>query len=225
MLQRQKKNTPRCVLQTMDNTLLGSGRVARMEYENIESPFIEVSSEHALPLLRKDTKIKIVIYESGGRVTVWTGLVYYSAEDRLRVESVVMCSNSEKRKLHRVTIYSPASLLVYNKVKGEAGDDTGETTFGTKLLEVPVIIRDISSGGCLIEMTKRVNIAGRALKVRLAMYSEVGDLQVEIRNVREKNSTERLYGMRFMHMNQRVEQAVDSYIFKVQQEQIRKNRR
>ena len=34
-----------------------------------------------------------------------------------------------------------------------------------------------------------------------------------------------LYGFMFLNTNQRVEKAIDAYIFKVQQEQIRKSRR
>ena len=76
-----------------------------------------------------------------------------------------------------------------------------------------------------IEMTKRVNLRGRALKIRLTTLDSVEEIQVEIRNSREKNADTMLYGFMFLNTNQRVEKAIDAYIFKVQQEQIRKSRR
>ena len=220
MIGRQRKPMPRCVLQSMDNALMGSGRIARRE-----DTFLEMISNNPLPVLMKGTMAKIVVYDIS-QVSVWKGTVYYSTYERLRLEDIVLCSDSEKRKLHRVDIRNPAKLLVFKRnPEPDEEDKTGESVYGLKLMEVPVVVRDISSGGCGIEMTKRVNLRGRALKIRLTTLDSVEEIQVEIRNSREKNADTMLYGFMFLNTNQRVEKAIDAYIFKVQQEQIRKSRR
>lgn len=222
MFGRQRTAMPRCVLQNLDNSLLSSGQVARMG-----DTFLEITSTNSLPVLLSGSQAKVVVYDADNQVRVWKGKVYYSSADRLRLEDIVLCSDSEKRKLHRVNVRNPATLLVFKRKQEEPDpDDTkGESCYGLKLMEVPVIVRDISAGGCLIEMTKRVNLKGRALKLRLTLLDTIEEVHVEIRNTREKSQTDALYGFKFLHTNQRVEKAIDAYIFKAQQEQIRKSRR
>lgn len=219
MIGRQRTPVRRCVLQDMDNALLGSGRIARME-EN----FLEMVSNNTLPLLLKGSLAKVVVYDVS-QVSVWKGTVYYSTTERLRLEDIVLCSDSEKRKLHRVDVRNPAKVIVYKRNEQAGEDGSPEPVWGLKLMEVPVIVRDISSGGCGVEMTKRVNLKGRLLKIRLTLHDSIEELQVEIRNSREKTEDTMLYGFMFINTNPREEKAIDAYIFKVQQEQIRKHRR
>lgn len=86
-------------------------------------------------------------------------------------------------------------------------------------------MRDISSGGCLLVVDKKARIMGRALKLRLTMYETVEDLELKIMSARDQSTSEALYGMSFRNVNQRVEQVLDLYLLRVQQEQIRRSRR
>ena len=209
---RQKKKRLKCVLQSMDNALLGSGFAAKIEEDSIE-----IENENGMPVLPMSTQVKVVVYGMENGMHVFAGRVYYSTKERLRVDSIVLCAGSEQRKAYRVTINGPGLLLVYAQRPG------GE--YGDKLFEEPVTVRDISSGGCLIEVDKNARIRGRALKLRLTMYETVEELELEIMSARDKSISEALYGMSFQNVNQRVEQVLDLYLLRVQQDQIRKSRR
>lgn len=209
---RQKKRAPKCVVQGMDNSLIGDGAAVRIE----EDDFIEIENENGIPKLAMGTMVKVVVY--GENIRVWAGRVYYSTMERLRVDNLVICSGSEKRKMYRVNVNSPATLLVYSRRPG------ADYEIGEKLFDEPVLVRDISSGGCLIEASKSISIAGRSLKLRLTMYGSVEDIPVEIMNARDKDVSTALYGLAFKHLTPRVEQAVDMYLLKVQQDQIRRSR-
>lgn len=209
---RQKKKRLKCVLQTMENALLGSGYAVKIEEESIE-----IENENGLPSLPMGTQVKVIVYGMEGGMHVFAGHVYYAARNRLRVDSLILCVGSEHRKAYRVTINGPAMLLVYTlRPDGEYGD---------KLFEEPITVRDISMGGCLVEVDKNARIRGRALKLRLAMYETVEELELEIMSARDKSISEALYGMAFRNVNQRVEQVLDRYLLRVQQDQIRKSRR
>lgn len=209
---RQKHKRMKCVLQSMDNALLGSGFATKIEEDSIE-----IENENGMPVLPMGTQVKVIVYGMENGMHVFAGHVYYSVKERLRVDNIVLCAGSEQRKAYRVTINGPGMLLVYAQRPG------GE--YGDKLFEEPVTVRDISSGGCLIEAEKNVHNRGRALKLRLTMYETVEELELEIMSARDKSISEVLYGMSFRNVNQRVEQALDLYLLRVQQDQIRKSRR
>lgn len=209
---RQKKKRMKCVMQGMDNSLLGSGYAAEITEE-----FVEIENENGLPKLPMGTQLKVLVYGLEGGLRVFAGNVYYSTEERLRVDNLIVCTGSEKRKSYRVTVNSPGMLLVYAQRPDGA--------YGDKLFEEPVTVRDISSGGCLLLVDKKARILGRALKLRLAMYETVEEFALEIMSARDKSISEVLYGMSFRDVNQRVEKALDLYLLRVQQEQIRRSRR
>lgn len=209
---RQKKKRLKCVLQSMDNALLGSGIAAKIEEDSIE-----VENEDGMPVLPMDTQVKVIVYGMESGMHVFAGRVYYSAKERLRVDNIVLCAGSEQRKAYRVAINGPGMLLAY--VQRPNGG------YGDKLFEEPVIVRDISSGGCLLEVDKKARIQGRALKLRLTMYETVEEFELEIMSARDKSISEALYGMSFQNVNQRMEQVLDLYLLRVQQDQIRKSRR
>ena len=208
----QKKKRLKCVLQGMDNTLLGSGFAA-----DIKEDSLEIENENGLPTIPMGTQVKIVIYGLEKGMRVFAGYIYYSTKERLRVDNMVLCAGSEQRKTYRVTINSPGTLLVYTMRPG------GE--YGDKLFEEPVTVRDISMGGCLIEADKNAHIGGRALKLRLTMYETIEDIELELMSARDKSVSEALYGMAFRNVNQRLEQVLDRYLLRVQQDQIRRSRR
>lgn len=212
MPMRQKKKRLKCVLQGMDNALLGSGYAV-----NIKEDSIELENENGLPTIPMGTQVKVVIYGLEKGIRVYAGYVYYSTKERLRVDNMVLCAGSEHRKTYRVTINSPAMLLVYTmRPDGEYGD---------KLFDEPVTVRDISMGGCLVEVDKNARIRGRALKLRLTMYETIEDIELEVMSARDKSVSEALYGMSFRNVNQRQEQVLDLYLLRVQQDQIRRSRR
>lgn len=209
---RQKKKQLKCVLQGMDNALLGSGYAAKIEEDSIE-----IENENGMPSLPMGTQVKVVVYGLEGGMHVFSGHVYYASRERLRVDNIVLFAGSEQRKAYRVAINGPGMLLVYmRRPDGEYGD---------KLFEEPVTVRDISSGGCLVEVDKNVHIRGRALKLRLTMYETIEEFELEIMSARDKSISEALYGMSFRNVNQRQEQVLDLYLLRVQQDQIRKSRR
>lgn len=210
---RHKKRAPKCVLQGMDNSLLGDGVAVQLEEDHIE-----IENENGIPKLAMGTMVKVVVYGLDGDVRVWAGRVYYSTMERLQVDNIVICSGSEKRKMYRVNVNSPAVLLVFSR------RPSAEHGIGEKLFEEPVLVRDISSGGCLLEVSKHVMIADKALKLRLTLYGSVEDVHIEIMNARDKSVSEALYGASFTHLTPRVEQAIDMYLLKVQQDQIRRSR-
>lgn len=209
---RQKKKQLKCVLQSTDNILIGRGFTT-----NIGEDSIEIENENGLPSLPMGTQVKVVVYGMAGGTHVFSGHVYYASKERLRVDNIVLCTDSEQRKAYRVAINGPGMLMVYTRrPDGEYGD---------KLFEEPVTVRDISMGGCLIEADKNVHIRGRALKLRLTMYETIGEFEMEIMSARDKSISEALYGMSFRNVNQRMEQVLDLYLLRVQQDQIRKSRR
>ena len=212
---RLKKKRLKCVLQGMDNVLLGSGFIVRYDEDSMDS--VEVENENGLPTISMGTQVKVVVYGMQDGMHVFAGNVYYSTKDRLRVDNMVLCAGSEQRKTYRVTINGPGMLLVY--VKRPDGE------YGDKLFEEPVTVRDISMGGCLIEADKRIQIGGRALKLRLTMYETIEEIELNLKSAREKSVSETLYGMSFRNVNQRQEQVLDRYLLRVQQDQIRRSRR
>ena len=209
---RQKPKRLKWVLQGMDNALLGSGLAVRMKEDSIE-----IENENGLPSIAMGTQIKVVVYGMEDGLHVFVGNVYYSTKDRLRVDNMVLCAGSEQRKTYRVTINSPGTLLVY-AMRPDGG-------YGEKLFEEPVNVRDISMGGCLVEADKKANLGGRALKLRLTMYETIEEIDLKLMSAREKSVSEALYGMAFRNVNQRLEQVLDRYLLRVQQDQIRKSRR
>lgn len=209
---RKKIKQLKCVLQSMDNALLGRGFTTKIEEDSIE-----IENENGLPSLPMGTQVKVVVYGMEGGTHVYAGNVYYATKERLRVDNIILCADSEQRKAYRVAINGPGMLLVYTRrPDGEYGD---------KLFEEPVTVRDISMGGCLVEVDKNAHIRGRALKLRLTMYETIGELEMEIMSARDKSVSEALYGMQFQNVNQRMEQVLDLYLLRVQQDQIRKSRR
>ena len=209
---RQKKKRLKCVMQGMDNSLLGSGFSSEITEDSVE-----IENDHGLPKLPMGMQLKVLVYGLEGGLRVFAGYVYYSTEERLRVDNLIVCTGSEKRKSYRVTVNSPGTLLVHTK-RPDGG-------YGDKLFEEPVTVRDISSGGCLLVVDKKARIMGRALKLRLTMYETVEDLELKIMSARDQSTSEALYGMSFRNVNQRVEQVLDLYLLRVQQEQIRRSRR
>ena len=209
---RKKTKQLKCVLQSMDNALLGRGFTTKIEEDSIE-----IENENGLPTLPMGTQIKVVVYGMEDGLHVFAGRVYYATKERLRVDNMVLCAGSEQRKAYRVTINSPGILLVYALRPG------GE--YGDKLFEEPVTVRDISMGGCLVEVDKNAHIGGRALKLRLTMYETIEEFELEIMSARDKSVSEALYGMSFRNVNQRLEQVLDLYLLRVQQDQIRRSRR
>lgn len=208
----RSKKKKLCVLQGMDNTLLGSGFLVQMTEDSIE-----IENANGLPTLPLDMQIKVTVHGLESGLHISAGRVYYSSSERLRVDDLVLCTGSEQRKTYRVTINSPGTLLVYALRPGEGG-------YGDKLFEEPVTVRDISTGGCLLVVDKNVRIAGCGLKLRLTMYETIEEFDLEIMTARDKSISENLYGMAFRNVNQRMEQVLDLYLLRVQQEQIRRSR-
>ena len=208
----QKKKRLKCVLQGMDNALLGSGFATKMKEDSIE-----IENENGLPTISMGTQVKVVVYGMEDGLHVFAGNVYYSTKARLRVDNMVLCAGSEQRKTYRVTINSPGTLLVYAK--------SPEGGYGEKLFEEPVTVRDISSGGCLVVADKNIQIEGRVLKLRMTMYETIEEFELEPMSARDQSVSEALYGMAFRNVNQRMEQVLDLYLLRVQQDQIRKSRR
>ena len=206
---RRKKRGMKCVLQGMHNELIADGSAVL-----IGTDTIDVENSDGLPTLALGTFIKVIVYRPEGGTQVWAGNVYYSTQEKLRIQDAYDCSNQEKRKTYRVSVNCPAQLILFRKNVQEE----------EKLREESILVRDISAGGCLIEVPGQTNIAGKSLKLRLSLYSTVEEIRVEIKNCRKGAEGQVLYGMAFTDMNTRVEHEIDMYLLKIQQEQIRKSR-
>lgn len=208
MFFKQKKRGLKCILLGMQNELVADGLAV-----DIGEDSIDVENENGLPILPMGEQLKLQVYGIEGGSRIWMGRVYYSTAEKLQLDNIVICSAAEKRKAYRVNVSSPAHLLGY--LPGEGGE---------LIFDEPILLRDVSSGGCLAEVRKGLPIGGKRLKVRITMYGAVELLEVEIRNARDKDSSTALYGLQFTKLNPRIEQEIDLYLLRVQQEQIRRNR-
>lgn len=210
---RRKKKGVKCVLQSDSNELLADGVATAAE----EGAF-EITSEKGLPPLAMGSLVKLVMHGEDGAARVWRGRVYYSNREKLRVEEATLCSGNEKRKTYRVNVNNDARLTAYSRGGGSL----------RKAWVEMVKLRDISSGGCLIETRKDLELEpgnpGLRLMLRITLHSSVEEVEVAVKSRLNKKSDVAMYGLEFVELNQRVAHAIDMYVLKLQQDQIRKSR-
>lgn len=207
-----KRKGVKCILQGPGNELLADGTAYHTDKDSLE-----IESRKGLPILTLGSRVKLVLHEPGG-VQVWQGRVYTSTGDVLRVSEAQVCSTSEKRKTYRVNVNSDARLTAYQR--------QGSSLH--KVWEEMVKLRDISSGGCLIQTRKEFNLAPNdtSLKytLRITLYSSVEEVMVLVKSKFKRSEDSNLYGLEFSELGQRVEQAIDQYVLKLQQDEIRRSR-
>lgn len=210
---RHKKKGVKCVLQSDSNELLADG----VALADGESAF-DLTSEKGLPPLAMGCIVKLVMHGEGTEARVWRGKVYYSNREKLRVEEAVLCSGNEKRKTYRVNVNNEARLTAYSRAGG---------SLQKAWLEM-VKLRDISSGGCLIETRKDLVLQpgnpGLLLMLRITLHSSVEEVEVTVKSRLDKKTDAAMYGLEFVEPSQRVAHAIDMYVLKLQQDQIRKSR-
>ncbi len=210
---RRKKTGVKCVLQSESNELLADG-VAQAGGEGA----FDITSGKGLPPLAMGSLVKLVMHGEDGAARVYRGKVYYSNREKLRVEEAVLCSDNEKRKTYRVNVNNDARLTAYTRARGSL----------QKAWIEPVKLRDISSGGCLIETRKDLELEsgnpGLRLMLRITLHSSVEEVEVVVKSRLDKKADAAMYGLEFVELGQRVSHAIDMYVLKLQQDQIRKRR-
>lgn len=207
-----KRKGVKCILQGPANELLADGTAYHTDQDSLE-----IESRKGLPILTLGSRVKMILHEPGG-AQVWQGRVYTSTGEVLRVSEAEVCSTSEKRKTYRVNVNSDARLTAYHR----------EGNSLNKVWEEMVKVRDISSGGCLIQTRKEFNLAPNdpSLKytLRLTLHNSVEEVMVLVRSKFKRTENANLYGLEFSELGQRVEQAIDQYVLKLQQDEIRRSR-
>ena len=210
---RRKKKGFKCVLQSDANELIADGTGVFLSENSLE-----IESAKGLPSLPMGSQIKLVVYGEGGEMKVYRGKVYYSNKDKLRVDEAYLCSTNEKRRTYRVNVNNDARLTAYRRVGSSLRKDWVEM----------VKLRDISSGGCMIETRKdrllKKNDPTHRLMLRMTLCNSVEEVEVTVKSVLNKKPDVAMYGLEFVELGQRVGHAIDMYVLRLQQDQIRRSR-
>lgn len=210
---RRKKKGFKCVLQSDANELIADGTAVFLAEDSLE-----VESVKGMPSLVMGSQVKMVVYGEGGEMKVYRGKVYYSNKDKLRVDDAYLCSTNEKRRTYRVNVNNDARLTAYRRVGGGLRKEWVEM----------VKLRDISSGGCLIETRKDLILKksdpAQRLMLKLTLYNSVEEVEVTVKSILNKKPDVGMYGLEFAELGQRVSHAIDMYVLRLQQDQIRRSR-
>lgn len=197
-----------CEVRSMRNVLLLVGVVESAESDSV---MLRDANENPLPLLMYQTPVKLSVLQDDGEFMVYMGLVFISTADRLEIMQLTTLQQYERRNFFRVTTEVPVTLFA------EIGDGDGMMrfdAFGEPAAQG--IMRDISLGGCLLELPERLPI-GKAYYARFQLLHVTHDLRLVIGRETE-NSTEEalLYGCMFERNRDPIIDAVCRDLFALQ---------
>lgn len=206
-----------CEIKSMDNDLLLTGFISEINDE-----YVQISSykEERLPLLRFDLPVKISVHNPKLGLRVAAGSVYISSDEIMRLVHVESLHDFERRAFYRVPTSLRANLLPIPDP-----DDTVDD--GDELPEIPIVVQNLSLTGMLFcPVEEKTFFIGDRYVVEMDLGPGVGKLAFNVRVCRYEQypGKPQRYGCEFYGYTQKQSDRLCSYIFKMEQEMIRRKK-
>lgn len=201
-----------CEIKTLKNVLLTTGKIKTI------SPMeqsIEIDDEpNDMPLIPYGTPLKIGVFHAELGFHMLVGQTYLSNRRMLRAVNIIDYLEYERRRYFRLDMDAGAILTVV------PSEDDG----AAMVQEIPVRIKNLSMCGMLLESDVPIEATAK-LGVQMVL-SRAGEESLLVAMVRaeEPKNGKYAYGVEIIDLDSRTEQKLCAFLFRQQQEQIRKSR-
>ena len=178
-----------CDILTMNNDLLGSGKVDSVEANNV---ILSYQKSESIVMRPNDT-LKVSTYNSNGEHQVFVAKIYQVEDGIIRLFGATLSPTIHNRKHFRVPTKLPASLYI-------------EDNFYV------IIISDISAGGLRIESTCEMEV-GDKIRVRFMLENNHFSEYCRIMRAEKGEGFQNIYGVQFISMTNSNIEKINSFIF------------
>lgn len=201
-----------CEVKSMSNHLIARGKIT-----DIDADSLKITDKAGyMDIVRYNTEVKVSIFNSKIGFKVLVGRVLTSNESDIKITNLISLAESERRNFFRVDVSSPTKMYIANSFE-EAKKTEPEI----------IIVNDISLSGMRIETGKELfenqlvwielNIKNKTYYwecsiMRKVFYEEVGVYHYGCQFITDESG------------NSNSSDALCSYIFQKQREQINNKR-
>lgn len=198
-----------CEVKTKENVLLAVGMIKEISEDYIK---ISEKNDNSLQLITCGTEVKINIISAKNGFRALSGEVFTSTRKEMKITNVIELIDRDRRNFFRVDLDMEA-LVIFDK--------HNDSDFSEK---VSVIIKDMSLCGLRIEVNYDIEADSVAM-VELVLKGKTLCYQCRvIRLINRDDSNISQYGCEFLFNKYDDRDAIWSYLFQKQSEQLRKNR-
>jgi len=198
-----------CEIKTKENVLLAVGMIKEISEDYIK---ISEKNDNSLQLITCGTEVKINIISAKNGFRALSGEVFTSTRKEMKITNVIELIDRDRRNFFRVDLDMEA-LVIFDK--------HNDSDFSEK---VSVIIKDMSLCGLRIEVNYDIEADSVAM-VELVLKGKTLCYQCRIiRLINRDDSNISQYGCEFLFNKYDDRDAIWSYLFQKQSEQLRKNR-
>ncbi|HHX56573.1 MAG TPA: PilZ domain-containing protein [Clostridiales bacterium] len=198
-----------CEIKTKENVLLAVGMIKEISEDYIK---ISEKNDNSLQLITCGTEVKINIISAKNGFRALSGEVFTSTRKEMKITNVIELIDRDRRNFFRVDLDMEA-LVIFDK--------HNDSDFSDK---IPVIIKDMSLCGLRIEVNYDIE-ADSVVMVELVLKGKTLCYQCRIiRLINRDDSNISQYGCEFLFNKYDDRDAIWSYLFQKQSEQLRKNR-
>lgn len=198
-----------CEVKTKENVLLAVGMIKEISEDYIK---ISEKNDNSLQLITCGTEVKINIISAKNGFRALSGEVFTSTRKEMKITNVIELIDRDRRNFFRVDLDMEA-LVIFDK--------HNDSDFSEK---VSVIIKDMSLCGLRIEVNYDIEADSVAM-VELVLKGKTLCYQCRvIRLINRDDSNLSQYGCEFLFNKYDDRDAIWSYLFQKQSEQLRQKR-
>lgn len=198
-----------CEIKTKENVLLAVGMIKEISEDYIK---ISEKNDNSLQLITCGTEVKINIISAKNGFRALSGEIFTSTRKEMKITNVIELINRDRRNFFRVDLDMEA-LVIFDK--------HNDSDFSDK---IPVIIKDMSLCGLRIEVNYDIEADSVAM-VELVLKGKTLCYQCRIiRLINRDDSNLSQYGCEFLFNKYDDRDAIWSYLFQKQSEQLRQKR-